>query len=694
MEARIVFDNGRPKLAIDGAIVPPVLYGLSDIPGSHSNTHQAWKNIRNFSKAGIRIVQCDAALHCGWHKSTGFDTEPIKAEIENVVDADPGVGVIVRLHLNPPYWWLRDHPDELCVYRTPDGDVPGIDDGESDRLIRDDLSHHLRCSLASEVWRREAGERLARFCREADAEIPNLIGIQVACGVYGEWHQWGADVGKPMQAKFVDYLRKKYGTVENLRAVYGKDAAFETVAYRPEPFYPADDGDLRDPEKARQIMDSQMCLQCVAPENIVYFCDIIKKNFQKNILTGAFYGYYLNAIYPECVNIGHLMPEIIFDNKASVDFLCGPFPYLENREATEAPLQRGMLESCALNGILWLTEMDQHPEGTEMRKGGLLSKKAETVAQLRRNVFGPLAAGHGLWYYDHRITPWLITPESKNSSAASIYRKSGWWDTKYLMDEIAAIEKIAEKYCVRPYAHAADVLFVCDTQSLFSCTRYTGLAYAVYKAFIRTGAAMDFVYLSDFKKVDLSTYRLIIFTNLYVLDETQRQELKKATENKTVAWFYAAGYCDGKTLSTDGMMKTVGFDVKKTDEVKTSVTTSDGETLDFAGQEAPNPTFAVDGGEVLSRYDDGSAAAVKRGSVWFFAYPLISEAQAKRLVAESGAHVYADGDAVFAGSGLVIVNSPFGGEKRISFGNGKTVRTKFDGITTAVFDAETTERLL
>ena len=54
--------------------------------------------------------------------------------------------VILRLHLNPPYWWLRDNPDETVIYRTPNGDKIGIDDGEPERLIHHDFAGHMRVS--------------------------------------------------------------------------------------------------------------------------------------------------------------------------------------------------------------------------------------------------------------------------------------------------------------------------------------------------------------------------------------------------------------------------------------------------------------------------------------------------------------------------------------------------------------------
>ena len=69
--------------------------------------------------------------------------------------------------------------------------------------------------------------------------------------------------------------------------------------------------------------------------------------------------------------------------KGTVDFLCGPMAYCENRDLDGVPMQRSLLESCRLNGILWLTEMDQHPFGTEKYVGGDPALLAENIAVLR-----------------------------------------------------------------------------------------------------------------------------------------------------------------------------------------------------------------------------------------------------------------------------------------------------------------------
>ena len=376
------------------------------MPASNSGTAYAQRNIKLFANAGIRLVNIDVNLCTGWHKETEFDPSSVLAEISNVCDAVIDAKVLVRLHVNPPYWWLKDNPDECVVYRTNHGDVSGIDDGESDRLIRNDASHHLRASLASQRWINDACEKLRILCSaiKARPEFDMLLGIQIACGIFGEWHQWGTDVSKPMKEYFKNYLYKKYKTEFALQNAWNNaDVTFDTAEFHPEISQGGDDGFFRNPVKSQNIIDSQECIQTCAPNAILCFCRIVKDTLPGK-LAGTFYGYYFGVGRSNTPIGGHLMPQMLYNSKGAIDFLCGPFCYLDNRRTDGMPMQRGLLESARLHKISWLTEMDQHPECVP-ELGGDIKNTASTIATLRRNVLQPLCARQGLWYYDHRVIP-------------------------------------------------------------------------------------------------------------------------------------------------------------------------------------------------------------------------------------------------------------------------------------------------
>ena len=240
---RVRMMNNRPTLLLDGADTLPLIYALSDFPGADSRTYQAQKNIAAFRQAGINLVACDTNLLLGWYKAAEGDYDALRAELSYVLDANPDARIFLRLHLNPPYWWLRDHPDELIVYRTSEGDLPGVDNGDSDRLIRGDKDRLLRVSTASELWRREAGDRLHGFLKSLKntPEGRALAAVQVAYGLNGEWHQLGTDVGPAMQTAFRRHLR----------TLYTDEAALQTAWNDPSVTFDTAPFDMRSPARMK-----------------------------------------------------------------------------------------------------------------------------------------------------------------------------------------------------------------------------------------------------------------------------------------------------------------------------------------------------------------------------------------------------------------------------------------------------------
>ena len=157
--------------------------------------------------------------------------------------------------------------------------------------------------------------------------------------------------------------------------------------------------------------------------------------------------------------------------------------------------------------MLWLTEMDQHPVGTEYYVGGDPEKWHITIAQLRRNALQPLLSGQGMWYYDHRIIPQLVDPNGQNSEAGSVYRKNGWWEVPELMQEIGRLRELGEKYLLKAYKPAADVLIVYDPKTHFALSDSPNMVYDVVEAIARNGVVYDCIYLNELEVAQLNRYR-------------------------------------------------------------------------------------------------------------------------------------------------------------------------------------------
>ena len=701
--AKITNSDGSVGLYLDGKKTAPIFYALSDIPGAAANTLYAYENIKNFGAAGVNLVSIDANLSGGWHKSLPFESDAILAEIAAVLFSNPDAKILVRLHVNPPYWWLRDYPEEQIIY---DG-VPGIDNGEESRLIAHDGERHMRVSLASEKWLRDAGEKLRIFCETVQntPEGDAIAAIQVACGKNGEWHQWGTDTSIPMQRRFNAFIREKYKTDEELKEAWGMpEVTLTNAPFCPSPNQPTDEDGFRNPGKSRHIIDAQSCIQTTVAEAIIHFCEIVKKSFSRPVLAGAFYGYHLGPGGKDEIR-GHLVPNLIYERRDVIDFLCGPFPYVENRWPEHMPMQRGLLESTRLRGMLWLTEVDERPAGFRDFIHGDPERFDETVSMLRRTTLMPIVSGQGFWYYDHRGAvrtpeerriPGTVAKMGKNKHGNSIYRKIGWWNTPELLSEIEKMQKIYAKYTSRPYKAVADVLFVYAPETYYVRADRELAEYYFHEALYKTGTAYDCIYIDELEVAELDRYKAIVFLDAYYLTEKQRKLIKELTRGKEVLFTFAAGYANEKSLSVENVADIIDMSVKKISSEDAYRVIKTGATYDVYKEE-PMPYFAVDdsNAEVLATYEkSGLAAAAKKGRTWYFAMQKLDYDIAVDFITASGAHRYTDTEeAVLAGAGLVALHTVSGGERKINLKSGKTIKATLPPHTTAIFDSETGERL-
>ena len=685
-----------PKLYIDGKRVTPMLYGLSDIPASATNTAYAFKNISAFADAGVNLVAIDTELRLGWHKSREFETDAILAEIANVLDANPSAKVLIRLHMNAPYWWVRDNPDEQVIYAAPDGDVAGIDDGEYDRLIGGDGSNHMRVSIASEKWLNEAGEKFKRLCDDLkESGIGDAVfAIQVACGKFGEWHAWGTypDVSARAKEYYRKFLKNKYHTNENLQKAWNDaNVTIDTAGYFPDKHIPGDEGVFRDPEKSMCNIDSRESAQGMVLDAILYFCRILKE-CMPTVLAGTFYGYYFGT------GGDHLKVDGIYAAKGTVDFLAAPFCYGKNRSVDGIPAQRGLLETNRLRGMLWLTEMDQHPEDSKLEGGGNPEKFPETIAIIRRNVLQSVFAGHGLWYYDHRVIPSAAWNNVKKSNVGSIYRKRGWWEEKELMREIEALKKLADNFCKKEYKPLADVLMVFSKRSFYYTSEYSDMFYEYIEPVGRCGAVYDCIYEDELEIADIERYKCVIFANHFYMTPAEREKYKKLLKNTNVIWLGPQGYCDGHSLSDRNVSDTVGITVKKIDTCE-ALTISGCSLLASTDMQLTQnqPAFEVDDAQALpiAHYNSGKvAAAVKDNSVWLPS-TTTNYGVMKAIFSRFGVHIWCDSkEPVLAGGNMVALTSAKGGLRRINLPNGKSVEYDFPPFSTLVFDTESGERIL
>ncbi len=528
--AEVRQENGIPALYVDGKKTPPLFYALSDIPASRSYTEQAQKNIKNFARCGINIVCVDTCIHYGWQEGKEYDpSEPLK-EIRAAEEANPDAAIIIRLHLNPPYWWMEANRDETYGYY---GIEPTDRGSYLDRMIQYDNQTDLRVSLTSEKWLKEAGDILNKFLDilKTDRCGQQVVGIHVACGMYGEWHPWGmfdydGDYSPSMEKFFRRMLKEKYGTVGNLRAAWhDPEVTFDTAVFpTPEERMTPVDGRYRYPETSMRAIDSFEAIQHAISAAITHFAAIVKNN-SPELLVGIFYGYFFNTTWKDRGPHGGMHMDIhkIYADR-DIDYISAPFCYTDTRVSGNSYQLRSLLESARLNGKLCLCEMDQHPFGSEKYIGGDPEKLEENVSMLKRNILSGIIHGMGAWYYDHRIIP-----------DGSIFEKNGWWDSPELLDVIEKMTRIAEDAYKKPFKKDIEVLLVCDTDRSYYLTKseftYNRTEFEFLDALGKVGTGFDSVYLKDLPKCDLSRYKVVLFMDCVYMDE----DIYNYVKNRVIA---------------------------------------------------------------------------------------------------------------------------------------------------------------
>lgn len=719
--AKVADYQGRPTIFINNRPVAPIFYALTDVPGGRRSWEEvAQHNVAKFCADGIRLFQVDVFLEQLWHADGSLRLDYARQQVAGIKAVCPEVSVFFRFHVNAPRWWTAQHPEENVRYDSA-GYSPDVSDGLS-RLVEADPRNPLRTSLASEKWRKEAGAQLARFCREF-AETPegqSLAGIQIACGVYGEWHQWGflnweADVGEPMTRHFQNWLRAKYLNEENLQKNWNdatatfEKAAVPGIGERAK----LSGGNFRDPRHEQRAIDYYLCQHELVADDILFFCKKIKDNWPRPIITGTFYGYFFSCFNRQAAG-GHLAVQKVLESP-HVDYLAGPQTYLPESELHGEPYRsRSLLLSVRLHGKLWLDEMDQQPrrtfayiEGIKDNRENYAAAVRENAAQLRRNLLFSHSKGAGLWLYDFGVAGMDLNPRAERSPQ---WGNQGYWDHPAYHQVIREFKSLADKTLHEPYRSDADVLLVydtevnCHTKSLVADPDSVSLQLIDYMslAAFYTSAVFDVAHLDDLGRVDFSPYKCVVFANAFLLNDDDKKIIgeKIARDGRHLLWLYAPGYSDGKRLDKNFPGEVTGIDLKKTTASKPVVVEMDkavgaGVSEQLWGEAEPMFAVADAEAEIFGKFRHTGlpAFATKKlptHTVWFAAVPL-SDWRSMRFVFErAGVHFFANEKTiVYAGGGAVTAHFKNGGTKTIALRNGKKVKLELpSGPATVVLDSE------
>jgi len=692
--------NGKPTLFVNGKPESPNFYALTHAYGARWSWEEVpQRNLKNFADAGFRLFQLDLYFEDIWYKgSNELDIAKAQHQVRGLLDVCPDASVVIRVHVNAPFWWNEQNPDE-CV-QFANGPVDQRSYGPPFNNEDGDVDRPLRASLSSMKWRKESGEKLQEFCQRM-AETPegkSVIGIHVSGGVYGEWHNWGfigndPDTGLSMTSYFRNWLKKKYINTKTLQKAWNSDrftienASVPDTAERNH----TDDGIFRNPQKERRVIDYYTAQQEVVAEDIEYFTSLVKKSWPRPLIVGVFYGYFHMTFCRQAAG-GHIFIERIL-NCPAVDYLAAPQSYWGAAQlAGGSGNSRGVIESAILHGKLWLDEMDN----------GHLQKKTtidpvrnsgkydpDYLSVLQRSAIYPLMRGTGLWYYD-------FGPRES----------FGWWDNPVYLKSIQEEREFFEKRKTQSYQPAADVLYVWDQESFYyTKNSWTPLCYNLldqaFEEALRSGTSSDQIYLFDLDKVNLDQYKAILFMNVFKMTEAERTFIREkvARNGRTLIWNYLPGYTDGKQNNFGFVEELTGFKTVPviSNEKPTVVIQKSKAEYSFEGAVHPMVTISDQKSEVLARLKNGGQTVAARKSFKdytsiYSSLPIHETDFFRELFRKAGCHIYSESnDFTYANSGLLMIHTKDGGERKINLKNGKSLNLSITPYSTWLLDAESGE---
>ncbi len=693
-----------------------MFYSLTDVPGGR----WAWEevpryNMKSFCDIGVKLIQVDIAFDHVWKEDNTIALDTIQRQLRSVIDICPEAAIFIRFHVNPPKWWQKKFSEENTVYadREPKPDISwGIQ-----RIIEDDEETPPRHSLASEKWKTEATEKLIQMLSQLKhlPEANALAGIQIAGGVYGEWHYWGfienePDMSNPMLLYFRNWLTQKYKSNKALQSAWGNktvtltNAQLPTLAQRIE----TQEGVFRNPISERNVIDYYEAQHQVVAEDILHFCKVVKENWPRPIITGAFYGYFY-SIFGREASGGHLQLQHVL-NSPYIDFLSGPGAYYPSAVEMGDPYRsRSLINSITLHGKLWLDEMDQQTPLVPLKENDYQVSLEKSIAQVRRNVLFTFSKGQGLWFYD-------FGPAGFNGGARlKDHGTWGWWDEPTLRNDIKNLKIILEQQMSQAYKSDADVLLVHDTESFYhtgSSRKHSGVAHWannwVPVGIFKSGVVHDAIHLDDLDKVNIDQYKVVVFVNTFVLKAKHRNEIasKVAKNNRHLVWIYAPGYSDGSKLLLSNMEDVTKIKLTRVnlnDTITIDVDTTIANSYSFSLKNAmTSPLFAVmdensrSFGKIKnSNYSGLASKTLKESTSWFMSLPFDNNKVWRHIFKQANVHTYTDSETIiYGGSGLLSVHTKNGGPISFTLKNGKQVTYNLPPNTTWLLNNESGEVVL
>jgi len=657
MISRIAFENGSPRIEVNGQTYPAVAFM------TYHPTHEISREFREIgmpvfsfglyaSDRGINDLSNLRALRPNfWIGEDEYDFSDLDSIFEMAAPGGKGAFIFPRVDLDAPSWWIENHPEELA---------------------RDDRNQPLRQSLISEKWREDAKKALRALIDHVNASKWKecVIGYHIAAGATEEWthhqtqpdQQWRVDYSKPSLDKFHSFLINKYGTVENLNSAWKSSySSFDDVPFPRliERIY-SKNGIIRSADE-QNVIDFWAYNSFIFSDTILCFTSEVKRYTNRNLLTGAFYGYFF--LYG--MEKGHYDMRSILDSE-DIDFVAttsggtgpgGGRPFGTGVASLNLHgkmyFNEGDIRTC-LNTVVGDNIPEAVPENSYYQNRNVWrgpSNMFLSLSALKKATARVLTGHAGIWLFD---------------------MFGGWFRSPRMMEYFRRFIDMQKEQTASPIK--SEIAVLVDEEGFLhyprgekgeQLTRHEQMNQLDY-----IGAPYDLYLASDLMcdSFQADQYKMFVMINCVRPSKEfiSCAEKKLKNNHKTIVWTYFDDF-EGDGKLTGLPIEYNRFALPRQGRYESTV---------FPPSPVACPSFrekAIENAYVLSSFEGSSEPAVAAVQTENFlsvvsVLPYIPHALLKEIAVFSGVNLYSrTDDVIMAGGRFVAVHALTGGEKRLNF---------------------------
>ena len=481
--------------------------------------HTEWETLEFMRDAGIDLIEIspmNTANSLGepysdypliWKREHLYDFDLLDRQFEELLSHHPSARFITTVDLNSPLWLTR----ELSM----------------------DSFYNLSDCHYHKQWKELTMNYLYAFLDHCESRWKERVaGYVIACGRTLEWIEHANEKLTTWKVLHFREWCEKYEPREYLPPLI-----YPGVSHRYDAVY--------DPDTEANFPAWLRYVNASTADLAIEFITATRSRIRKEARIGIFYSHIRNSgIY------GQLDCERVLDT-APPDFVIGA--------ACNRPFAIG-----GNSGYIGVTEM------LRRRKINFLFECDRITSDANLKLTDYFTLSGGIW------NGWKNPQEDvaglkRELGMCMVNRLSFWffniWGGMYRAEETRAMIRRAvevwKEYAARSSGSAAQILLVIDPESNYQLhseaqiRRFGELENRISAA----GLPADTATWEDLKHVDLSRYRLVIFQNLVVMDDTKETLLREklCCDGRTVVFLHQAGIIRNGAYAPENVERFTGF---------------------------------------------------------------------------------------------------------------------------------------